>query len=131
MAELAPKQIEAKKSLEVVAGMEEGLGSIFAQARLDKIDYRPILNRAINLEKPALISLFGMQFMGEGGETHSAILKDLMTLWGDEKFAELLSAQPKKIREIVVSSIDYAWADPVWASYSKTLALSPESIEAR
>jgi hypothetical protein len=131
MAELTPKQAEAKMSLEKVAKMEEYDGSIYAQARHDKIDYRPILKRAINLEKPALISLFGMQFMGEGGETHCEILKDLMILWGDEKFATVLGEQPKKVREIVVSSIDYAWADPSWASYPKTLALSPESVEAR
>ena len=111
--------------------MEDYGGSIYAQARVDKIDYRPILIRAINLEKPALTSLFAMQFMGEGGEAHSAIFKDLMTLWGDEKFAELLATQPKKVREIVVGSIDYAGVEPDWASYPKTLALSPESIEVR
>ncbi len=130
-AELTPKQAEAKTSLEEIAKMEEYGGSIYAQARHDKIDYRPILKRAINLEKPALISLFGMQFMGESGETHSKILKDLMMLWGDEKFAEALGEQPEKVREMVVGSIDYAWADSIWASYPKTLALSPESVEAR
>lgn len=111
--------------------MEEYGGSIYAQARHDKIDYRPILKRAINLERPALISLFGIQFSGEGGETHSEILKDLMMLWGDEKFAEVLATQPKKVQEIVVGSVDYAWADPNWASYPKTLALSPKSVEVR
>lgn len=131
VAELTQIQVEAKKTLEQDAKMEEYGGSIYAQARVDEIDYRPILVSAIKLEKPALTSLFAMQFMGEGGETHSANLKNLMRLWGDEKFAEVLSAQPKKIREIVVGSIDYAWAEPNWASYPKTLALAPESVEAR
>ncbi len=127
MAELTPIQVEAKRSLEAAAQMEEHRGSIVAQARFDEIDYRPILKRATNLDKKALVSLFTMKFMGEGGETHCAILQNLMKLWGDTRFAEVLASQPKEIRDLVVSSIDYSWVDPDWISYPKTLALSPAS----
>jgi len=111
--------------------MEEYRGSIFAQAKLDGIDYRPILKRAVNLDKTALVSLFTMKFMGEGGDTHCANLRDLMHLWGDAKFAEVLVSQPKEVRALVVSSIDYTCADSDWIPYPRTLAASPESITKR
>ena len=131
IAEPTPVQAEAKRSLEKTAQMEEYRGSIFVQARGDGIDYRPILNRAANLDKTALVSLFTMKFMGEPGETHCTVLRDLMQLWGDAKFAEVLVSQPQEVRDLVVSSIDYAWADPDWIDYSRTLAASPASISKR
>jgi hypothetical protein len=115
----------------MTAQMEEHGGSIFAQARADGIDYRPILNRAANLDKTALVSLFTMKFMGEGGDTHCAVLRDLMQLWGDAKFAEVLVSQPQEVRALVVSSIDYTCADADWISYPRTLAASPASITKR
>jgi len=130
-SEPTPSQIEAKRSLEENAKMEEYRGSIYAQAKADGIDYRPILRSAIGLDQKALISLFAMKFMGEGGETHCANLKDLMKLWGDEQFSKVVAGQPAEIRDLVVSNIDYAWADPEWNLYPKTLATSPASITER
>ena len=130
-SEPTPSQIEAKRSLEEKAKMEEYRGSIYAQAKADGIDYRPILRSAIDLDQKALISLFAMKFMGEGSETHCANLKDLMKLWGDDQFSKVVTGQPAEIRDLVVSSIDYAWADPEWNLYPKTLATSPASITER
>jgi hypothetical protein len=130
-AELTPSQIEARRSLEETAQMEAYGGSIYAHAKADGIDYRPILRSAIGLDQKALISLFAMKFMGEGGETHAANLKDLMKLWGDDPFAKVVARQPAEIRDLVVSNIDYAWADPEWNLYPKTLATSPDSITQR
>jgi len=108
--------------------MEEYGGSIYAQAKADGINYRPILRSAIGLDQKALISLFAMKSMGEGGETHCANLRDLMKLWGDAQFAKIVATQPAEIRDLVVSNIDYAWADPEWSLYPKILATSPDSI---
>jgi hypothetical protein len=130
-SEPTPSQIDAKRSLEENAKMEEYAGSIYAQAKIDGIDYRPILRSAIDLDQKSLISLFAMKFMGEGGETHCEILKDLMRLWGDEQFSKVVATQPADIRDLVVSNIDYAWADQEWNLYPKTLATSPASITKR
>lgn len=111
--------------------MEEYHGSIFTQAKLDGIDYRSVLQSAIKLNEKALISLFAMKFMGEGGETHCANLKNLLKLCGDDQFSKVVAKQPAEIRDLVVGSIDYAWADPKWDLYPKTLATSPASITKR
>lgn len=126
-ADLTPHQLEAKRSLVETAQTEEYVGSIFTQAKVDGIDYRPILKRAINLDKEALVSLFPMKFAGEGGETHCSNLKALMVLWGDAQFAEVLGSQSVGVRDLVVRAIKHSWADPDWASYPKTIATaSPE-----
>jgi len=127
-AEPSPHQIEAKRSLEEAVQMEECGGSIYAQVKVAGIDYRTTLRSAIDLDHKALISLFAMKFMGEGGETHCANLRDLMKLWGDAQFAKIVATQPAEIRDLVVSNIDYAWADPEWSLYPKTLSTSPDSI---
>lgn len=127
-AELTPTQIEAKQRLEDTANSENYLGSILAQARLYGIGYRPILKRAINLDKDALVSLFPIQFLGEAAEIQCTTLQELMKLWGDDKFAEILTSQPENVRDLVVSSIDYSWATADWGQYPKTIAASPKSI---
>jgi len=126
-AEPTPIQIEAKRQLEEAAQMEEYPGSIFAQAKWDKIDYRSILKRAIHLDEKALVSLFSMRFMGEGGETHCENLMRLMKLWGDDKFSKVVASQPAEIRRLVVSSIDYASTHEEWRLYPKTRGTSPDA----
>ncbi len=111
--------------------MDDYRGSVFSQARLDGIDYRPILKRAIAFEEAALRSLLAMRFMGEGADTHSTNLLLLMMLWGDERFSKVVAGQPEAIRGIVVGFIDYSWADPDWSLFPKTLANSPDSITER
>ncbi len=130
-ADLTPSQVDAKATLEKNVKMDEYRGSIYAQAKLDGIDYRPILRQAIDLDEAAIRSLFTMNFMGEGGESHSENLLLLMKLWGDDRFSKALSGKPAKTRDLVIILIDYAWADPEWDIFSKTLAMSPDSITKR
>ena len=130
-ADLTPRQATAKTKLKENAAMEEYRGSIYAQAKLDGIDYRASLRQAIALDKEAIESLFAMRFMGEGGETHSTNLLRLMHLWDDEQFSKVLSGQPERVRGFVVCSIDYSSADPEWIAFPKTLATSPNSITKR
>jgi len=125
-------QDQARKHLVEESKRAEYHGSIYTQARVcDGIDYRPILIDATNLNEDALDKLFEMNFMGEGGETHCSNLLHLMMLWGDKKFAKALSKKPHNIQSTVVSMIDYAWCDPEWENYPKTLDLSPSSISIR
>jgi len=125
-------QDQARKHLIEESKCADYLGSIYTQARVhDGIDYRTILIEAINFNENALGKLFEMNFMGEGGETHCSNLLHLMILWGDEKFSKALSKNPQEIQSTVVSMIDYAWSDPEWHNYPKTLALSPSNITIR
>ena len=124
-------QIEARNVLTQESKGDEYPGGIYAQARLDGIAYRPILLRAINLDENALGELFEMNFMGEGGETHCGNLLQLMILWGDARFSCVLSKQPSKTKERVIGLIDYAWSEPTWTAYPKTLALSPKKAVTR
>jgi hypothetical protein len=52
-------------------------------------------------------------------------------LWGDDQFAKVVARKPAEIRDLVVSNIDYAWSDPEWHPYPKTLVTSPDSITQR
>lgn len=133
MAELAPSPSQelAKRELEEASQMEEYAGSLYAQARADGVDYRPMLKQAIRLDRKALASLFKMRFMGEGAEMHGSILLDLLTLWGDAAFAEALRSQSKEIRALVIGSMDHSWATPEWSSFPLTLGLSPTSVDER
>ncbi len=106
--------------LERDAVMEEYPGSIYAQARLDGIDYRMTFRNAITLNPKALSELFKMQFVGEGGETHCGNLINLMCLWGDADFAKRLAAEEPKIRKLVLSNIEHAWGRPEWARFPQT-----------
>ena len=128
IAKKAAAREAAKKKLEEAVGMDEAKGSVYAQAKLDGIDYRPILRKAIALDKESVESLFAMSFMGEGGESHAANLLHLMQLSGDDWFSEILSGQDGEIRGLVVGSIKHAWADPEWDLFPKTLQISPGSI---
>lgn len=131
LAELTPFQEAAKRKLEATSQMEEYRGSVYAQAKIDGIDYRSVIKKATSHDRKALESLFALRFTGEGAETHCSILLDLMRFWGDAKFAEALATQTKEIRDLVIGSIDYSWADPEWPSFPLTLALSPSSVKER
>ena len=130
-ADHTASQVAAKAALEESVRREEDRGSIYAQARIDGIDYRTILRKAIDLDEDAIKTLFSMRFMGEGGESHCANLLLLMKLWGDDHFAKTLAGRSERIRDLVVGSIDYAWANPEWNKYPRTLETSPNSITKR
>ena len=117
---LSPSQLQAKRKLEKHAAEKAYPGGIYRQARLDGIDYRPVLKRAIDMDEAALIELFGMSFIGEGGETHCENLWLLLRLWGDEHFGGVLAKQPKNISGRVVEMITHAWGHPDWNLYPKT-----------
>ena len=125
---LSPSQLEAKQKLEKHAAEKAYPGGIYHQARLDGIDYRPVLERAINMDQVALIELFGMTFMGEGGETHCSNLLLLMKLWGDRRFSEPLKQQSDETRVRVVQMIHHAWWQPQWGQFSKTFSVSQDKL---
>ena len=115
----------AKQELKLAVQEKESLGCVFVQARAEGIDYRALMQGAIDLDEKSLEALFSMNFMGEAGETHCDILTNLMRLWGDDQFSLVLARQPENIRDLAVSSIDYGGVD--WNIFPKTPATSPTS----
>lgn len=97
---------------------KEAPGSLFYQARLDRVDYRKLLRGAIAKDDDALARLFRYtstgNLMGEGAEEHCGILRKLLLFRGDREFARVLAKEPPKVRDVVVSWIGYAWPHPGW-----------------
>lgn len=118
-----PDPIKAKQRLVNVLQREGHQGGVVAQARIEGIDYGQALNRAVDGNEGALGSLFAMKFVGEGGETHCANLRDLMIIWGDGPFSSVLAKQAAVVRGWVATGIDYAWAESDWTLFPKTRAI--------
>jgi hypothetical protein len=93
-------------------------GSVFSQGKLDGVDYRKLLRGAVAYDRDSLVGLFRYtaygKLMGEGAETNSEILHDLLEHWGDARFAAVLSRQPKRVRAAVMAELDYSWTHPGW-----------------
>ena len=94
-------------------------------------DYARALERAIYKEPSGLAELFRFTvtagFDGGAAEGHSAILLGLLQRWGDRRFAQVLRAQPSRIRRAVIDAIAYAFPEPVWkgSHFPETYSLAP------
>lgn len=97
---------------------ESYTGSVFAQGKLDGIDYRKLLRGAIRRDSASLAGIFRYtangKLMGEGAESNCDILRQLLRFWGDRAFARVLAAESLKVRIAVIAAIDYAWPHPGW-----------------
>jgi len=62
------------------------VGSVFAQAKLDGVNYRKLLAGATRLNRKDLAAIFlysgTNKLQGEGAETNIAGLRELLRLWG-------------------------------------------------
>jgi len=91
-------------------------------------DYRKQWKKAKHHDAAALHSLFHFTdsegFVGAGADEHCSILQDLLRLWGDRAYARELGMESPKIREAVISALDYH-GDPKWKArkYPATYAL--------
>jgi hypothetical protein len=109
----------------------ESRGGVFAQGRLDGVDYRKLLRGAVAYDRDSLVGLFRYttngKLMGEGAETNCEILHLLLEHWGDSRFASVLAAQPRRVRKQVIAEISYAWTYPGWqpTEFPKTYQLAP------
>jgi len=121
---------EAEERLRWWLQQPESRGGVFAQGKLDGVDYRKLLRGAVAYDRDSLFGLFRYtadgQLMGEGAETNCEILQLLLQHWGDSRFASVLAGQPKHVRRKVIAEIDYAWSYPGWqpTKFPKTYRLA-------
>jgi hypothetical protein len=111
---------EAEARLKYWMRQPDQRGGVFSQGKLDGVDYRKLLRGAVAYDRDSLVGLFRYtadgKLMGEGGETNSEILHNLLEHWGDARFAAVLSRQPKRVRTAVIAELDYSWTHPGWKS---------------
>jgi hypothetical protein len=106
-------------------------GGVFAQGRLDGVDYRKLLRGAVAYDRQSLTSIFGYtmngQLMGDGADTNCEILHLLLEYWGDSRFASVLARQPRRARRRIIAEIEYDWTYPGWkpTEFPKTYRLAP------
>lgn len=93
-------------------------GDVFAQGKIDGVDYRNLLRGALAKDAKSLKGIFSYtangQLMGEGAESNCDILRQLLLFWGDTAYARVLATEPPNVRCAVISAIDYAWPYPGW-----------------
>jgi hypothetical protein len=105
---------QAKTELMEIANYPASRGSIFYQAsNNDHFDYRKPLKRAMEGDAEALATLFRYShtgtLLGEGAMTHMDVLRELLKLWGDKPYADVLKKQPLSVRESVGSWLNESW----------------------
>src|SRR5207247_5405641 len=92
---------EAEERLRWWLQQPDSRGGVFSQGKLDGVDYRKLLRRAVAYDRASLAGLFRYtangKLMGEGAETNCEILHDLLEHWGDATFAATLSRQPMRV----------------------------------
>jgi hypothetical protein len=90
-------------------------GDIFSQAALSGVDYRQLLRGATAKDPASLAAIFRFcGVMGEGAESHSEILYQLLRLWGDADYALVLSKQSPEVRSSVIANLDNQWGYSGW-----------------
>jgi hypothetical protein len=121
---------EAEERLRYWLQQPEERGGVFAQGKLDGVDYRKLLRGAVAYDRASLVGIFRYtangKLMGEGAETNCEILHALLEHWGDSRFAAVLSRESKRVRKIVIAEIDYSWNYPGWkpTEFPKTYRLA-------
>lgn len=123
--------LDAEKRLRWELQQPDSRGNVFAQGKLDGVDYRNLLRGALVYDRSALAGLFHYttfgKLMGEGAETNCEVLRLLLDYWGDNRFASVLSRQPERVRTQVIAEIGYGWPHPGWqpSQFPKTYRLGP------
>ena len=122
---------EAAERLRWWLQQPESCGDVFAQGRLDGVDYRKLLRGAVAYDRESLAGIFRYtvngQLMGVGADMNCEILYLLLEHWGDSRFASLLAQQPKAARRKIIAEIEYDWSYPGWkrTEFPKTYRLAP------
>lgn len=100
------------------------IGSVKSQASEDGVDYADILQRAMQGGgAEELRGLMGMKFMGEAGDTHAAVLANLLVYLGDWKFAEALGQTTEQAQKDVIGMIEYHDPELLNETYPRTARL--------
>ncbi|HEV7403383.1 MAG TPA: hypothetical protein VGO11_10665 [Chthoniobacteraceae bacterium] len=104
-------------------------GSIFTQAKLDGLDYRPVLRKAVAGQERALVELFEFgvkgRFMGEASISHETILRALLDHLGDDLFSKALAKAGEPARWSVRWRLDESFGKAGYATlHPKTFKLA-------
>jgi hypothetical protein len=121
---------DPEETLHYFANLSEERGNVFYQAKLDGVDYRALLTGALAKDEKSLMALFKYtvkgNLMGEGADTHEAILQALLYYYGDREYSKVLGHLSQSIRRQVIANLDERFG---LESYSKrfprTYALAP------
>jgi hypothetical protein len=129
VAGLALGAESARQTLEEYLRSPERLGNVFAQARLDGLNYRPVLRKAVAGHERALVEFleFGVKsrFMGEGSIDHGTILQALLEHLGDDLFSKALAQAGGPARWDVRWRLDDRFGKAGYATrYPKTFKLT-------
>lgn len=106
-------------------------GDAAYEAKLDGFDYRRHLRKAIDGKQGAFAALFDYSSEGRltavGARQHGEILYNLLRLWGDDYFADILRTRRPNVRQRVVQWIDSQFPSPGWPpdKFPKTYELGP------
>ena len=116
-------------TLHYFLNLKEERGNIFYQAKLDNVDYRVLLKGAIAKDEKSLNALFRYtaegNLMGEGAETHGAILQALLYVYGDKTYAKVLSRLSHSIRNQAIAYLDERFGlECYWKQFPRTYALA-------
>jgi len=121
---------DPQETLHYFLNLSEQRGNIFYQAKLDGVDYRALLKGAMAKDEKSLTALFKYtvkgSLMGEGADTHGAILQALLYYYGDKMYSKVLGRLDQLVRREVIAYLDERFG---LESYSKrfprTYALAP------
>lgn len=53
-------------------------------------------------------------FIGIGADDHCITLMKLLHFWGDREYARVLAGESRKVRDAVISALDYNGSYPDW-----------------
>src|SRR4051794_7743044 len=80
-------QRKAEERLQWWLQQPDSRGGVYAQGKLDSVDYRKLLRGAVAYDRAALSRLFRYtadgDLMGEGADTNCEIMHGLLEHWGD------------------------------------------------
>jgi hypothetical protein len=87
----------------------------------ETVEYRLLLDSALNFDHNSLVVLLNLRSR-VNPDTHCENLRDLMLLWGDAQFAQVLERQDLRIRKRAVECVNCAWGTPRWELFPETQA---------
>ena len=111
------------------------VGDQMLTAKLTHFDYLGNLKLAAAKNDAGLRNLFRFTdteaFIGAGADDHCDTLRKLLFLWGDREYARVLSGESQKVREAVISAIDYTGGTDTWNAkyFPRTYSLAKHAYD--
>ena len=105
---------------------------IINQAATLGIDYRDAMRRAYAYDTHALSDLFRVTVVSDGGGAtlHAGYLSTLLSRFGDRRYADVLGAEPPRVRRLVIEALDFDARGKDWShEFPITFRLAPHDHE--